>query len=62
VQGQTIIARAISWTLAFAGSTAALSIAFLQFVADHEQRATLFAIGGLALLVWVIAHLFGQHR
>jgi hypothetical protein len=48
--------------LAFAGSTAAFSIAFLQFVADHEQRGTLFAIGGLALLVWAAAHMFGQHR
>jgi hypothetical protein len=62
VQGETTIARAISWMLAFAGSTAAFSIAFLQFVADHEQRGTLFAIGGLALLVWAAAHMFGQHR
>lgn len=60
MQGETTIGRAVSWTLAFAGSTAALSIAFLQFVADHEQRATLFAIGGIALLVWAVAHLFGQ--
>jgi hypothetical protein len=60
VQGETTIGRAISWALAFAGSTAALSIAFLQFVADHEQRAMLFAIGGLALLVWASAHLLGR--
>jgi hypothetical protein len=61
VQGETSIGRAISWTLAFFGSSAALSVAFLQFVADHEQRATLFTIGGLALLVWASAHLFGRH-
>lgn len=57
MQGEITIARAISWTLAFAGSTAALSLAFLQLLADHEQRGTLFAMGGLALLVWALAHL-----
>lgn len=57
VQREITPARAIGWMLALTGSAAALSLACLQFFADQEQRAMLFAIGGLALAVWAASHL-----
>jgi hypothetical protein len=43
--------------LAFVASIAALSWASLMFLADQEQRATVFAAGGLVLIVWAAFHL-----
>jgi hypothetical protein len=49
--------------LALVGSAAALSWAFLLFCADREQRAAVFATGGLMLAVWAATHLTDrQHQ
>jgi hypothetical protein len=42
---------------ALVASLAALSWASLLFLADHEQPAALFAIGGLSLVFWSAFHL-----
>jgi hypothetical protein len=56
VQREITLAQVLGWTVALAGSAVALSIAFLQFWADHEGRAALFTAGGLALAVWAASH------
>jgi len=57
VEREITLVQALGWMLALAGSAAALSLAFLQLFADHEQRAMLFGMGGLALVVWAASHL-----
>ena len=57
------LAQLTSWMLALAGSAAALSWAFLLFWSDRDQRAAVFAAGGLLLAVWAATHLTDrQHR
>jgi hypothetical protein len=51
------VAQVASWTLALVGSATALSWAFLLFFADRDQRASVFAAGGIALAVWAAIHL-----
>jgi hypothetical protein len=48
--------------IALAGSVAALYIASMLFLADLEQRAAIFAAGGMALLAWAATHLTDHHR
>jgi hypothetical protein len=47
----------MTWMLALAGSAAALYLASMLFLADREQRAAIFAAGGLALVLWAAFHL-----
>jgi hypothetical protein len=49
-------AQAVIWIIALTGSATALYWAFLLFLADREQRATTFALGGLALVIWAAMH------
>lgn len=60
MQREITLAQATAWILAFAGAAAALSGAFLLFLADREEPATAFTSGGLALLLWAGFHLTAQ--
>jgi hypothetical protein len=51
------IAQVTSWLLSLVAGGGALSFAMLLFFADREQRAVLFALGGIALTVWTAARL-----
>lgn len=62
VQREITLAQLFTWTLALAGSAAALSWAFLLFFADHEEGAATFAAGGLALAVWAALHLTSRQH
>jgi len=57
VQREITLGQAMAWILAFVGGAAALSGAFLLFLADREEPATAFTSGGLALLLWTGIHL-----
>jgi len=57
VQREVTLIQVFCWMLAFVASVGALSSAFLMFLADHEQRASMFAAGGAALIVWSVFHL-----
>jgi hypothetical protein len=46
------VTQATSWLLSLAVGGASLSLAFLLFLEDREQRALLFALGGLVLTAW----------
>jgi hypothetical protein len=50
-------AQVLTWMLALVVSVAALYWAFRLSLADHEQRAAVFAAGGLGLVVWAAYHL-----
>ena len=47
----------LCWMVALVASFAALSWAALMYLADDEQRATVFAGGGLVLIAWSVFHL-----
>jgi hypothetical protein len=57
VQREVTLAQVLCWMLALLASVAALSCASLMLLADHEQRAVIFAAGGLALILWSAFHL-----
>jgi hypothetical protein len=57
VEREVTLAQVLCWMLALVGSIAALCWAGLQFLADHEQPAALFAAGGFALVFWAALHL-----
>jgi Na+-transporting NADH:ubiquinone oxidoreductase subunit NqrF len=60
---EVALGQAIGWILALAGGAAAFSWAFLLFFADREQRAIVFVLGGLALVIWAAVHLTdGRHE
>jgi hypothetical protein len=57
VQREVTHTQVFCWLLALVASVASLSLASLLLLADHEQRATMFAAGGLALILWSVFHL-----
>jgi hypothetical protein len=57
VQREVTLTQVFSWILALVASVTALSWASLLFLADHDQPAALFAVGGLALVLWSAFHL-----
>jgi hypothetical protein len=57
MQRELTLGQVMTWMLALVGSAAALYYAFMLFLADNEQRAAIFAAGGLALIVWAAFHL-----
>jgi hypothetical protein len=57
VQREVPLTQVFCWLLALVASSAALSIASLQLLADHEQRGTIFGAGGVALIAWSVVHL-----
>jgi hypothetical protein len=63
VQREVTLTQVLSWMLAMVASVTALSWAALMILADQEQRAAVFAAGGLALITWATFHLTDrQHR
>lgn len=62
VQREVTLTQIFCWVLALLASFAALSVAFLLLLADHEQRGTIFGVGGVALIVWSVFHLTDRQR
>lgn len=57
MQREVTLTQVLCWLLALAASYAALSVAALLLLSDHEQRGTMFGVGGVALIVWSVFHL-----
>lgn len=57
MQREVTLTQLLSWMLALVASVAALVFASVLVFADHEQPATIFGTGGLALLFWSAFHL-----
>ena len=60
VAREVTLTQLLYWVLALMGSIAALCLAGLQLLADHEQTATVFAAGGFALVFWAAFHMVGN--
>lgn len=57
MQREVTLTQLLCWMLALVASVAALVFASVLVFADHEQPATIFGTGGLALLFWSAFHL-----
>ena len=57
MQREVTLTQLLCWMRALVASVAALFCASVLVFADHEQPATIFATGGLALLFWSAFHL-----
>ena len=57
MQREVTLTQVLCWMVALVASFAALSWAALMYLADDEQRATVFAGGGLVLIAWSVFHL-----
>jgi hypothetical protein len=61
-QREVTLGQVLGWMVALAGGVAALYWASMLFFADDEQRAAIFAAGGVALVVWAANHLTDRHH
>ena len=62
MQREVTLTQVVYWLLTFAASVAALSLTSLLLLADHEQRATMFGVGGVVLFLWSVFHLTDRPR
>jgi len=62
VQREITLTQLFCWLLALVASVGALVCASVLVFADHEEPATIFATGGLALLFWSAFHLTDRPR
>lgn len=57
MQREVTFTQLFFWLSALLASVAALVCASEMLLADHEEPATIFATGGLTLLLWSAFHL-----